>query len=85
MRCDDEKLGKMKDAQRKTKRKEGDTRIYAQGSDSGSISSSDEEDLAERANRHEAGDDDAPQGFVGKLAGLADPSSGITKWAEKNT
>ncbi|WRT64973.1 uncharacterized protein IL334_001914 [Kwoniella shivajii] len=53
MACDDEKLKKIKETQKKVKGKEGDHVVYGQGSissDGGSISSSDEEDLEERAN-----------------------------------
>jgi hypothetical protein len=56
--CDDDSLAKIKENQRKIKKKEGDHRIYGQGSDSGSISSSDEEDLEERAR---LADDDDPE------------------------
>ena len=46
---DQEKMGRMKDEQRERRKAEGDNRVYAQLDDSSSISSSDEEDLAERA------------------------------------
>ncbi|WVQ69037.1 uncharacterized protein L199_007249 [Kwoniella botswanensis] len=57
MACDDDKLSKIKDDQRKVKSKEGDHMVFGQTSsvssladgDGGSISSSDEEDLERRA------------------------------------
>ncbi|WVR04477.1 hypothetical protein IAU60_001480 [Kwoniella sp. DSM 27419] len=63
MACDDEKLDKIKESQKKVKGKEGDHMVFGQGGsqsslasgDGGSISSSDEEELTERA-RH-AGDE----------------------------
>lgn len=53
---DEEKMNKMKDEQRERKKKEGQGIVYLQG-DSGSISSSDEEDLddIEAGNRHQHG------------------------------
>lgn len=54
--CDDDSLTKIKEDQRKIKKKEGDHRVYGQGSDSGSISSSDEEDLEDRARLAEEDD-----------------------------
>lgn len=47
--CTDEDLQKIKKDQKRAKKKEGEERVYGQESSSGSISSSDEEDLDERA------------------------------------
>lgn len=58
--CDDDKLSKIKEDQRKIKNKEGDHLVFGQGSDSGSISSSDEEELEERA-REEGGVQTGPE------------------------
>ena len=49
--CDDDKLKKIKEDQLKIKKKEGDHLVFGQGSDSGSISSSDEEELNARADQ----------------------------------
>nr|POE63383.1 hypothetical protein CFP56_04286 [Quercus suber] len=46
---DAERMGKMKDEQRERKKREGDNIVFTQGSDSSSISSSDEEELDRRA------------------------------------
>lgn len=70
MACDDDKLQKMKDEQRKTKLKEGDGIVYGQGSVSSlasgsnaSIGSSDQESLNERARTmQEDGGNSAPSG-----------------------
>ncbi|WWC67738.1 uncharacterized protein I206_101650 [Kwoniella pini CBS 10737] len=78
MACDDEKLSKIKDSQRKTKQKEGERVVYGQQSSSdlslnsqggagGSISSSDEEDLEARARAADENDDAEPQGVKGNL------------------
>ncbi|OCF38643.1 C2 domain-containing protein [Kwoniella heveanensis CBS 569] len=77
MACDDEKLSKIKEDQKKVKGKEGDNMVFGQqsslnlnlgsdagGGDGGSISSSDEEELEERARQ--AGDDGG-EGVTGKL------------------
>ncbi|WWD00363.1 hypothetical protein V866_007275 [Kwoniella sp. B9012] len=61
MACDDDKLSKIKDDQRKVKSKEGDHMVFGQTSsvssladgDGGSISSSDEEDLERRAREQD--------------------------------
>ncbi|OCF76720.1 C2 domain-containing protein [Kwoniella mangroviensis CBS 8886] len=63
MACDDDKLSKIKDDQRKIKSKEGDHMVFGQTSsvssladgDGGSISSSDEEDLERRAREEDEG------------------------------
>ncbi|EIW68145.1 hypothetical protein TREMEDRAFT_69594 [Tremella mesenterica DSM 1558] len=58
MSCTDEKLTKIKDAQRATKGKEGDRMVYGQGSVSGSslsVDSSDEEELERRARNEKVG------------------------------
>ncbi|KAK4686302.1 hypothetical protein P7C73_g3827, partial [Tremellales sp. Uapishka_1] len=47
--CTDKGLEKIKADQKKTRKTEGEGMVYGQGSDSGSISSSDEEDLDDRA------------------------------------
>lgn len=47
--CDDDELKEIKAEQKKAKMGEGEHMVYGQGSDSGSISSSDEDDLDERA------------------------------------
>ncbi|KAI9676214.1 MAG: hypothetical protein M1829_003043 [Trizodia sp. TS-e1964] len=48
--CDDDDLQAMKKAQRETKKKEGENRVFMQGGRSGSFSSSDEERLETAAN-----------------------------------
>ena len=47
--ADEERMGKLKQEQRDRKKNEGDPVVYTQGSDSSSVSSSDEEDLDQRA------------------------------------
>jgi hypothetical protein len=47
--CDDDELAKIKEDQKKAKTKEGDHRVYGQASDAGSISSSEADDLEDRA------------------------------------
>ena len=54
--CDDDRLQKMKDEQRKIKKKEGDHRVYGQGSDTGSVSSSDVSSLNSRADLEDGGE-----------------------------
>jgi len=72
--CDDDELTKIKEEQQKAKEGEGDHMVFDQGSD-GSLSSSDEDDLEDRA-----------QGKGGKskfergVAAMEDPK-GITKSA----
>lgn len=56
--CDDDSLSKIKEKQRKIKKKEGDHRVYGQGSDTSSISSSDEDDLEERARQADEEEDE---------------------------
>ena len=53
--CDDDSLKKIKEDQLKFKKKEGDHRVYGQGSDSGSISSSDASSLNSRAGEDGVG------------------------------
>jgi hypothetical protein len=47
--CDDDELTKIKEEQKKAKEGEGDHMVFGQGSD-GSLSSSDEDDLEDRAH-----------------------------------
>lgn len=54
MACDDKKLDKIKEEQVKTKKEEGEQRVFGQQSVSSSISSSDASDLEERAVGGEA-------------------------------
>ncbi|WWC59248.1 uncharacterized protein I303_101798 [Kwoniella dejecticola CBS 10117] len=103
MACDDEKLSKIKDGQRKIKKKEGDHLVYGQQSSSdlslnrdgaagGSISSSDEEDLEDRARAagEEEGETEGATGHLEKgfnvvenpkdtMNGLVDKAKGKTK------
>ena len=62
--ADEEKMTKMKGEQRERKKKEGDNIVFQQGSDSSSISSSDEEDL----DRVAAGQDEEREDGVLKAA-----------------
>lgn len=71
--CTDKELDKIKEEQKKTKGKEGERRVYGQGSDSGSISSSDEEDLEDRAQGK------MPKGALGKGVGLVEDPKGMAK------
>lgn len=89
MACDDDKLQKMKDEQRKTKLKEGDGIVYGQGSVSSlasgsnaSISSSDQESLNERARIMQEGrGDSAPSGGILEkgVEALENPKDTLTK------
>lgn len=63
--CTDKDLDKIKDDQRKARKEEGDQRVYGQGSDSGSISSSDADDLEDRAQA--AGEGNAPKTQVERV------------------
>lgn len=47
--CTDKELEKIKEGQKKARKAEGDQRVYGQGSDAGSISSSEADDLEEHA------------------------------------
>lgn len=67
--CDDDALDKIKEDQRKVKKEEGDHLVYGQGSDSGSISSSDEEELDER----ERAEEDVPTGPEKAFEAIKDP------------
>ncbi|WVQ84085.1 hypothetical protein IAT38_006230 [Cryptococcus sp. DSM 104549] len=70
MACDDEKLIKIKDGQRKAKKKEGDHMVYGQQSVSSlgsGVSSSDADELEERARAF----DDDDEGGVGGQGPLA--------------
>lgn len=89
MACDDDKLQKMKDEQRKAKLKEGDGIVYGQGSVSSlasgsnaSISSSDQEGLNERARiiQEERGDSAPSGGVLEKgVEALENPKDTLTK------
>jgi hypothetical protein len=72
--CDDEELTKIKEEQQKAKQGEGDHMVFGQGSD-GSLSSSDEDDLEDRA--HGKG---KKSKFERGVAAMEDPK-GITKSA----
>jgi hypothetical protein len=72
--CDDEELTKIKEEQQKAKQGEGDHMVFGQGSD-GSLSSSDEDDLEDRA--HGKG---RKSKFERGVAAMEDPK-GITKSA----
>jgi hypothetical protein len=72
--CDDEELTKIKEEQKKAKEGEGDHMVFGQGSD-GSLSSSDEDDLEDRA--HGKG---RKSKFERGVAAMEDPK-GITKSA----
>jgi hypothetical protein len=76
--CDDDELKKIKEEQKKTKEGEGDHMVYGQGSDSSSISSSDESDLEDRAQGkgHKSK-------FERGVAAVEDPR-GVTKRAFKD-
>jgi len=67
----------MKKDQAEAKKKEGDRRVYGQGSDS-SISSSDEDELAERAREDEDGVGERGKTKREKLfKGVADPKAAV--------
>ena len=70
--CDDETLGKIKDEQRKIKKEQGTGMVYGQGSDWGSISSSDEEDLEDRAQGNSK-----PSGTEFGYDALKDPKAAL--------
>lgn len=72
--CDDDELTKIKEEQQKAKEGEGDHMVFGQGSD-GSLSSSDEDDLDDRA--HGKG---GKSKFERGVAAMEDPK-GITKSA----
>jgi len=72
--CDDDELTKIKEEQQKAKEGEGDHMVFGQGSD-GSLSSSDEDDLDDRA--HGKG---RKSKFERGVAAMEDPK-GITKSA----
>ncbi|ORY27811.1 hypothetical protein BCR39DRAFT_506164 [Naematelia encephala] len=63
--CTDDELTKIKDDQKKIKKEEGDHRVYGQGSQSSSISTSDAESLDQRAQ-------DMDNEHTGKLEKVAD-------------
>ena len=66
--CDDEELKQIKEDQKKAKMGEGQHMVYGQGSDTSSISSSDESDLEDRAQGK------PKQGSLGQgVAAIADP------------
>jgi hypothetical protein len=73
MACDDEKLKKIKEDQKKIKKEEGNNMIIGQQSDTSSISSSDEDDLNDRAN--------GEAGFTGTfdrgVEALSDPKAAL--------
>jgi hypothetical protein len=72
--CDDDELTKIKEEQKKAKEGEGDHMVFGQGSD-GSLSSSDEDDLEDRA--HGKG---KKSKFERGVAAMEDPK-GFTKSA----
>ena len=72
--CTDKDLDKIKEDQKKTKGKEGEEMVFDQNSRSSSISSSDEEDLAERARSGGPGHTSKVEGGV---AFLEKPREGI--------
>lgn len=73
MACDDKKLEKIKEEQKKIKKEEGNNMIIGQQSDTSSISSSDVDDLNERA--------EGGAGFVGTFdrgaEALSDPKGAL--------
>ena len=76
--CDDDELKKIKEEQKKAKEGEGDHMVFGQGSDSSSISSSDESDLEDRA-RGKGHKSKCERG----VAAMEDPG-GVTKRAFKS-
>jgi hypothetical protein len=85
--CADDKWQEMKKQQRERRKKEGGCQFFAQGNaSSGSISSSDEEDLADRehhANAEEGAAHDARERMHSATDALKDPKAQAFKWAEK--
>jgi hypothetical protein len=75
--CTDKDLDKIKDKQRKAKEDEGEERVFGQGSisDSGSISSSDEEELEGRATEGKS----RKKGKLGKGVGALEDPRGAVK------
>jgi hypothetical protein len=70
-------LKKIKEDQAKTKEQEGDHMVFGQGSDSSSISSSDESDLEERAQGK------TPKSTFGKAFAAVENPNGTAKGAFK--
>lgn len=95
MTCDDDELKKMKEEQKNARLEEGEKKVFVQGSDTGSISSSDEEELEERAqeNGRSVGEEKehekrngilSDDGRVKKGAGMVqDPKGAVMNWAGK--
>jgi hypothetical protein len=75
--CDDDELDKIKEEQKKVKTKEGDHRVYGQASDAGSISSSEADDLEDRAR--EDGEAAAPSKVEKTAEVLGKPKEAVKK------
>lgn len=75
--CDDDDLAKIKEEQKKVKTKEGDHRVYGQASDAGSISSSEADDLEDRAR--EDGEAAAPSKVETAVGVLGKPKEAVKK------
>jgi hypothetical protein len=72
--CDDDELKQIKEDQKKAKKEEGDHMVFGQGSDSSSISSSDESDLEDRARGGKK-----KQGKLAKGVAAAEDPTGTMK------
>lgn len=81
--CADKELEKIKEEQRKAKEREARPMVYGQGSDSGSISSSDASDLDDRAEEGGEGPEDSPGQNVKRVAAVFDRPVNAAKHAFK--
>lgn len=80
MTCDDDTLQKMKEEQKSTEKKEGPGLVYVQGSDSGSISSSDEEKLDHHARKSNGA---AVKEARRAKKAATDPKQAVMEWASQ--
>lgn len=79
--CNDEDLAKIKEQQRQAKADESGEMVFGQGSQDGSVSSSDEEELEERAQEGAAFDEESRTQEVKRAAGLLDAPKNALKHA----
>jgi len=79
--CEDKELARIKKDQTEAKKREGDHRVYGQGSDSGSISSSDEEALDAREREdHEQTEERGRTAKEKVFAGIQDPKAAVRNY-----
>lgn len=87
MACDDEHLVKMKKEQREQKKSSGNMRTYVQysGSETSSISSSDQESLDERVRRADRDDVRQPSGPIETgMRIMSDPREFVREWVARD-